>query len=379
MPNIVKLSKTQPAFVTKVPSDLKNPMYGVIGLAGKAFAVLVDGSRLIVDTNADGDLTDDAPADWKPMGTGDGGVSRGDAGTMQVQIGLGDGKTPVTLGVYRFNPNHLPSDKLKDTILYYSDYALDGEAVLGDKTYHVMLSDMGARGTFDPAADAKTPDGEERRPIQFMIDVNGNGRFDRTGEEYDLGKPFNIGGTTYELQGFSPSGEGLKIVKSAEKVAEILPPADLSAGHMAIPFTGMLLDGKPLAFPTAYKGKVVMLDFWATWCGPCMGEVPNIVKVYNQTHGQGFEILGISLDDADTFKNIAPVTKDKGMTWNQIADKQGWKAAIAQKYFIDSIPHAFLVDGDTGLILAEGDAIRGDNLLPAVQKALADKAKGKSK
>ena len=101
---------------------------------------------------------------------------------------------------------------------------------------------------------------------------------------------------------------------------------------------------------------------------------PNVVSVYNQLHGKGFEILGISLDNAQSLKNIAPVTKDKGMTWDQVADGKYWDAAVAKLYGIQSIPAAFIVDGDTGIILSEGEAIRGENLLPAVQKALGAKS-----
>ena len=145
---------------------------------------------------------------------------------------------------------------------------------------------------------------------------------------------------------------------------------DLTAGHQALAFTATDVNGKTVHFPADFKGKLVLLDFWATWCGPCMGEVPNIVKTYNALHPRGFEILGISLDNAQTLKNIGPVTQRKGMSWDQVADGQYWQAAVAKLYGIHSIPHAFIINGTTGVIVAEGNGVRGANLLPAVQRGL---------
>ena len=145
---------------------------------------------------------------------------------------------------------------------------------------------------------------------------------------------------------------------------------DLTAGHKAIKFTATDVRGKTVHFPSDFKGKIVLLDFWATWCGPCMGEVPNVVNTYKAMHRNGFEILGISLDNSQTRKSVGRVTKAKGMTWDQVSDGKYWEAAVAKLYGVVSIPQAYIVNGTTGVIVAEGDGIRGENLLPAVQKAL---------
>ena len=128
------------------------------------------------------------------------------------------------------------------------------------------------------------------------------------------------------------------------------------------------LDGKPLSV-AAYKGKVVMIDFWATWCGPCVGEVPNVVKVYEKYHPQGFEIIGVSLDREGDKDKLIAFTKDKDhiMPWRQYYDGKYWANELAVKYGVNSIPATFLLDG-SGKIIAKN--VRGEALDPAVKKAL---------
>ena len=122
--------------------------------------------------------------------------------------------------------------------------------------------------------------------------------------------------------------------------------------------------GKPLAIAN-YKGKVVLIDFWATWCGPCRAELPNVIATYKKYHNQGFEIIGISLDQ-DQAKLIG-FTKDMNMTWPQYFDDQGWGNKLAVKYGIESIPATYLLDGNGRII---GRDLRGDELTQAVAKAL---------
>ncbi len=98
----------------------------------------------------------------------------------------------------------------------------------------------------------------------------------------------------------------------------------------------------------ALKGKVVLIDFWATWCGPCVGEVPNVVKAYEKLHDKGFEIIGISLDS-----NKAALTKfttEQKMKWPQYFDGLGWKNKIATRFGIRSIPAMWLVDKEGNLV-----------------------------
>lgn len=124
------------------------------------------------------------------------------------------------------------------------------------------------------------------------------------------------------------------------------------------------VDGKPVSI-ASYKGKVVMIDFWATWCGPCMGEFPNVLATYQKHHAEGFEIIGVSLDsDKDA---VTTFIKQKGVTWQQFFDGKGWSNKLAAQYGIESIPATFLLDGN-GVII--GEDLRGPELEAAVAKAV---------
>ena len=124
---------------------------------------------------------------------------------------------------------------------------------------------------------------------------------------------------------------------AAKKIQE-----SLKVGTKFPDFEEKDIAGKPLSIAN-YKGKVVLIDFWATWCGPCVGELPNVLATYKKHHGQGFEIIGVSLDE-DKAK-LESFTKSKDMTWQQFFDGKGWENELALKYGIRSIPATYLLDG----------------------------------
>ena len=133
----------------------------------------------------------------------------------------------------------------------------------------------------------------------------------------------------------------------APRIARFL---DQLRANLSIPMPGDTLE---IAFTdinnnevdlAAMKGKVVLVDFWATWCRPCVGEMPNVIAAYEKHHDAGFEVIGISLDqDKSALENFI---KQNKMPWPQYFDGKGWENELADKYGIKGIPATFLIGKD---------------------------------
>ncbi len=150
-------------------------------------------------------------------------------------------------------------------------------------------------------------------------------------------------------------------IKAGLEVGKQFPEFAVSSGPVKD------IDGKELSL-AQYRGKIVLVDFWATWCGPCMGEMPNVVAAYQKYHNRGFEIVGVSLDHQEAIAGLPTFLAQHNMPWRQFCDGKYWQNELAVKYGIDSIPASFLLDG-SGKIVAVSP--RGPALEPAIEAALA--------
>jgi len=139
----------------------------------------------------------------------------------------------------------------------------------------------------------------------------------------------------------------------------------VSLGKKAPDFTLNDVNGKPVSLYSKVGSKLLLVDFWAAWCGPCRNENPNVVKVYNQFHKKGFDVFGVSLDQKkeDWVKAIA----DDKLTWTHVSDLQYWNNAAAKLYAVNAIPANFLLDADGTII---GRNLRGQDLSNKVSEIL---------
>lgn len=156
----------------------------------------------------------------------------------------------------------------------------------------------------------------------------------------------------------SPSGKALKNrIETAKKTA---------VGAYAMNFTQNDTLGKPISL-SDFKGKYVLLDFWASWCGPCRAENPNVVKAFNQYKDKNFTVLGVSLDQDGKHQAWMDAIHKDELTWTHVSDLKFWDNAVAKQFGIRAIPQNLLIDPN-GKIIAKN--IRGEELNKKLEEVI---------
>jgi len=237
------------------------------------------------------------------------------------------------------------------------------------RSISVRYSELSAKGEFTPEMETKLNEEFESYSKEMsgvLFDYTKANITNPVGEFFfkSAGNSFDEVQLKELLSLATPQFKEDKAVQQLEKY--LLALEGSAIGKQFIDVKGNTPEGQPVALSDyAGKGKVVLIDFWASWCGPCIKEMPTVVAAYKKYKSKGLEIVGISLDTdkAAWEKSI----KDLGITWPQMSDLKGWESELSQPYAVRGIPHTVLLDKDGKILLKD---LRGEDLLKKLDELL---------
>lgn len=158
---------------------------------------------------------------------------------------------------------------------------------------------------------------------------------------------------------FNKLDAGIKGSEAGKRLENFIAEKKVGAvGTMALDFTQNDTEDKPVSL-SSFRGKYVLVDFWASWCGPCRSENPNVVASFNKFNKKNFTVLGVSLDRPGQKDKWLNAIKEDNLTWTHVSDLQFWNNAVAKLYRVNSIPTNLLID-PSGKIVARN--LRGQDL-----------------
>ena len=388
MPSGEALVEEKPAGIVREPVYKGKPKYGAFVLGNGPhnityFAVdEVKGEKghIYIDKNQNGDLTDDGPGEWDKSTESDGVLNY--ETTVALHASWGSPVKEDEGGSYTI---FLYKQHGSSRIGYTKLTARAGKLELGGKTYPVLLAENNSDAIFTVA---KRGD-RTRRPVQLMIDLDGDGTFKGVQtttsdgrkmfarEQFTIDQPFQIAGAWWDAIPSISGGELIFVPTAAPGLTAPQAPVEVverklvASGVVAPDFTAQDPAGKPVHL-SDFKGKVVLLDFWATWCGPCQVSMPGLEKIYGQVKSQGVVVLSLNVfDEKDPFD--AWIAKNSGTKYSftfafDPAGRDNKKSIAAAKYGVSGIPTMFVIDRDGKVANAIVGSGNEKNLVTALDK-----------
>lgn len=289
--------------------------------------------KIYIDKNQDGDLTNDGDGSWTVKST----KGRAIYGVMEIALRVSygtaakeTGSSPYLVGLYRFPGG--------DHLMLYRETARRGRVVIDGKGHNVMLVDNENDGLYLK----KPPTDGDDRPLWLLVDLNDNGKFVKV----DARTPFSLGSKVYEAN-IAPDGFSLELIRSNKSVAAPSKQKDtqklLVPGATAPDFVAEKWGGGDLHL-SDYHGKIVILDFWASWCVPCQDAMPHVEKLVKSLQGQDVVVLGVCVwDTSRAYKEW--VTKNFSQYSFQFAFDNHEKAeSVASQYKVSGVPTTYVID-----------------------------------
>jgi thiol-disulfide isomerase/thioredoxin len=383
MPEGTALSGNKPAEVKKEPAYQGKPQYATIKIGNGTpdqFTIVSDEAegkepKIYVDLNGDGDLTNDNTGSWQNKYEGKEGNAASYQSTWTFKPGWKNADGSETSGEYALNFYWQPG---RTQLNYYNASARVGKITLDGKQYDVTLLENDADGLFNKLYDKNKPIvvGEKMtKPVWLMLD----------GDQYDIRGTFPFGGMNY-LATVSDDGSKLTLAPTMRVVQVPRPNREdvkmLSEGVEAPDFEAIFWKEGQSKLDTAnrfklsdYRGKkIVVVDMWATWCGPCMKGIPHLSKVAEAVQGQDVVVIALNTsDDEQPFVRFAN-TKGKEYKFTLARDPAGRDEngnTIARKlYGVTGIPATFVIDKSGKIVGTVSGYTEGDTKLEQILKGL---------
>jgi peroxiredoxin len=325
----IPLLPQPPETLVRTPPFFGRPLFGsmVFGNGSDSLiTVVVDEPsptlrRIWIDRNNNEDLSDDGDGFWKDV--------RSEVWTTWETVAVlvrtpeGEVSHPFGIALTRSQDRDHPALMVRRTGYNSGQILWDG------KTYGLAVADGDMNGVYETDA------------VVMAVDRNRDGICNgspESAERVEPGEPFRLNGDGFRLSEISPDGRWLNL----EKVDSAVPAKPyIEPGYPAPAFSGTDHDGRPIDGASG-RGHVVVLDFWASWSGPYLHELPALLAMHDRLSGQGLIVIGIPLDDDQTV--CESFVRKHGIPWKQCVNPGGWKNRTVLDFRVRSIPRFFVLD-----------------------------------